>query len=599
MKSVTTSTYDVIVIGGGHAGCEAAAIAAKMSSKTLLITMDLGKLAQMSCNPAVGGIAKGQIVRELDALGGCMGMVTDRSTIQFRMLNSSKGAAVWSPRAQCDRLRFSAEWRKILESLPNLSFWQDLVVEFLMEKGNAKAVVGVKTAMGVSFYAKAVVLTAGTFLNGLMHVGRSQVVGGRAGDMSSFGLSEQLALLGVEVGRMKTGTPVRLDGRTINFAAMREQPGDEHPWKFSYSPETQPVGNQLSCYITNTNSEVHDILRQGFKDSPLFCGIIKGVGPRYCPSIEDKLSTFAGKDSHHLFVEPEGRDISEYYLNGFSSSLPFDVQEAALRKISGLENVRILRPGYAVEYDYFPPTQLDHCLHSKVVNGLYFAGQVNGTTGYEEAACQGFVAGVNAHCRVHGLPEFVLGREQAYIGVLIDDLVVKGVDEPYRMFTSRAEHRILLRQDNADIRLSPLACRLGLISRERADLALRRQEKVTEIIFILSEASIAPEEANGLLNTKGSSPFTQRRRLVDLLARPEVSFRDMQFLPSAIQLLGNDVFEDRELVVAVDCAEKYKGYEARDMRENLKLNRLKDVVIPNDFDFSTVASLTIEARTKL
>jgi tRNA uridine 5-carboxymethylaminomethyl modification enzyme len=590
-------SYDIIIIGAGHAGCEAAAAAAKLGSQVLLITMDLNKLAQMSCNPAIGGIAKGQIVRELDALGGYTGIVTDRSTLQFRMLNSSKGAAVWSPRAQCDRVQFSIEWRKILEEQPNLFFWQDVVAELLVEDG--KKLVGVKTALGITFSASAVVLTAGTFLNGLMHVGRSQLVGGRAGDASVLGLSEQLASLGLEVGRMKTGTPVRLDGRTINFSAMQEQHGDAQPWKFSYSPQTQPVRNQLSCHITNTNTEVHDILRQGFKDSPLFCGIIKGVGPRYCPSIEDKLRTFADKTSHHLFVEPEGRGVHEFYLNGFSSSLPFDIQQRALQKVPGLEHAQILRPGYAVEYDYFPPTQLDHCLHSKIISGLYFAGQVNGTTGYEEAACQGFMAGVNAHLRTHAQPEFILRRDQAYIGVLIDDLVLKGVDEPYRMFTSRAECRISLRQDNADQRLTPIAYHLGLLPRERLDLVEQKQAQIASTISFLSETPISPEEANPLLDSKNSTPITQKRRLLDLLSRPQISFEDMKSLPTVLNNLGTTIFDNRELLTAIDCAEKYKGYEVREERERLKVDRLKDIAIPPSFDFSTVASLTIEARTKL
>ena len=495
--------YDIIVVGGGHAGCEAAAAAATMGCQTLLVTMDMTKFAQMSCNPAVGGVAKGQIVREIDALGGLMGIITDRSTIQFRMLNRSKGPAMWSPRAQCDKMRFSELWRETLENIPNLYLWQDSVNELLVADGHAR---GIKTRMGVEFNAKAVILTAGTFLGGLMHIGRSQAEGGRAGDAASHGLSEQLAALGFEVGRMKTGTPARLDARTIDFSQLNEQPGDENPGKFSYSPETKAVDKQKPCFLVYTSQEVHDLLRSGFADSPLFNGTIKGIGPRYCPSIEDKLRTFSEKNEHQLFLEPEGEHTNEYYLNGFSSSLPWQVQVAALQKIKGLEHVHIYRPGYAIEYDYFPPTQLYHSLETKLISGLYFAGQVNGTTGYEEAGAQGLIAGINAVLKLRDEEPLVLRRDESYIGVLIDDLVTKGVDEPYRMFTSRAEYRILLRQDNADVRLTPIGHKIGLVSEKRYRAMEQKKSSVESLISFLRRESVTPADLSEYFKTIDSTP---------------------------------------------------------------------------------------------
>ncbi|MDE5851666.1 MAG: tRNA uridine-5-carboxymethylaminomethyl(34) synthesis enzyme MnmG, partial [Alistipes sp.] len=537
-----TLDYDIIVIGGGHAGCEAASAAARLGSRTLLLTMDLTKLASMSCNPAIGGVAKGQIVREIDALGGCTGIIADRTTIQFRMLNRSKGAAMWSPRAQCDKTRFSEEWRRLLENTVNLYLWQDAATELLFgpaDAANTPAVAdapssefsaptlrvcGVRTRMGVEFRCKSVIVTAGTFLEGLMHCGASHAEGGRAGDAASHGLTACLQAVGFESGRMKTGTPARLDARTIDFEALEPQYGDEQPSKFSFSSETQPVKEQLPCFSVYTTPEVHATLRSGFDRSPLFNGTIQGIGPRYCPSIEDKLRTFADKEQHQLFLEPEGRSTNEYYLNGFSSSLPWEVQWQALHQMRGLEDVHIFRPGYAIEYDYFPPTQLHHSLETKRVAGLFFAGQINGTTGYEEAAAQGLLAGINAHRQLTGAEPVVLKRDEAYIGVLIDDLVTKGVDEPYRMFTSRAEYRILLRQDNADARLTPLGYEIGLISRRRYEEFAQKKSLVELLISFAHERSIKTAEINDYLISVGSEPLTQGKRLHEVLMRNTVTF---------------------------------------------------------------------------
>ena len=596
-------TYDIIVVGGGHAGCEAAAAAARLGSRTLLVTMDMTKFAAMSCNPAVGGVAKGQIVREIDALGGQMGRITDLTTIQFRMLNRSKGAAMWSPRAQCDKQRFSEEWRRTLENMPNLYIWQDTVSKILFEADAQNTdklrVTGLRTRMGVEFSARAVILTSGTFLSGLMHCGRSSAEGGRAGDAAAHGVTESLAAAGFETGRMKTGTPARLDGRTIDFSVLEPQPGDEAPSKFSFSDDTQPVENQLPCYGVYTSPEVHDTLRTGFGDSPLFNGTIKGIGPRYCPSIEDKLRTFADKEQHLLFLEPEGRDTNEYYLNGFSSSLPYDVQIKALHQIRGLENVHIYRPGYAIEYDYFPPTQLLHTLETKLVKNLYFAGQINGTTGYEEAAAQGLMAGINAHLRLAGAEPLVLRRDEAYIGVLIDDLVTKGVDEPYRMFTSRAEYRILLRQDNADLRLTPIGHKIGLVSDTNYQKFTEKKSSVESLISFLHARSIKPSEIFDYLVSVKSEPLTQGRKLYDLLLRSEIFINGLR---DAVPALEKFIVENRISAEAIEEAEiqiKYRGYIEREKMIAEKLRRLENIAIPADFDFNAMQSLTIEARQKL
>lgn len=588
--------YDIIVIGGGHAGCEAAAAAANMGCQTLLITMDMTKFAQMSCNPAVGGVAKGQIVREIDAMGGYMGIVTDRTTLQFRMLNRSKGPAMWSPRAQCDKAKFSAEWRRMLENTPNLYLWQDAVVDLSVEEGKIRSVT---TRMGVVFEAKAVILTAGTFLEGLMHIGRKHASGGRAGDAASYGLSARLAELGFEVGRMKTGTPARLDARTIDFSQLEEQPGDEHPCKFSFSPDTEVVKHQKRCYLVYTSKEVHDILRSGFADSPLFNGTIKGIGPRYCPSIEDKLRTFAGKESHQLFLEPEGADTNEYYLNGFSSSLPWDIQVAALQKIKGFENVQIYRPGYAIEYDYFPPTQLYHTLETKLIEGLYFAGQVNGTTGYEEAGAQGLMAGINAVLKIRGEEPLVLRRDESYIGVLIDDLVTKGVDEPYRMFTSRAEYRILLRQDNADLRLTPIGYKVGLADERRYARTMRKKELVESLITFVRQYSVSPQEIADYLKSVESTPLTQGKKLYDVILRNKVTIEGLIDNISALrdfierQECTQEVIEEAEIQI------KYHGYIERERHIADKMTRLENIRIRPDFNYNELKSLSIESRQKL
>ena len=593
-------SYDVVVIGAGHAGCEAATAAARLGSRTLLITIDMEKIASMSCNPAVGGVAKGQIVREIDALGGMMGRVTDRSAIQFRMLNRSKGAAMWSPRAQCDKHKFSREWRHIIENTKNLYLWQDSVVDILFDtSGEKPRVVGVKTRMGVEIECSRVVLTAGTFLEGMMHCGEANAEGGRAGDQAAHGITASLVKLGFESGRMKTGTPVRLDARTINFDALEVQEGDAEPSKFSYDTDTEVVSNQLPCFMVYTSKRVHDILRTGFDRSPLFNGTIHGIGPRYCPSIEDKLRTFADKEQHQLFLEPEGRDTNEYYLNGFSSSLPFEVQMEALRNIVGFEDVHVYRPGYAIEYDYFPPTQLKHTLETKLVDGLYFAGQVNGTTGYEEAAAQGLMAGINAHRSLCGEKEVVLGRDEAYIGVLIDDLVTKGVDEPYRMFTSRAEYRILLRQDNADQRLTPLGYKIGLVGEEKHENLLKKNAAVESLISMLRATSVKIGEIDDYLISVREEPLTQGKKLYDIVLRSNVTIAD---LSREHKKLGKFISEQgfsKEVIEQAEIQCKYRGYIERERYYAEKMHRLESIAIPESFDFNALQSLTIEARQKL
>ncbi len=590
--------YDIIVVGAGHAGCEAAAAAANLGSDTLLITMDMNKIAQMSCNPAVGGIAKGQIVREIDALGGQMGIVTDSTAIQFRMLNRSKGAAMWSPRSQSDRMKFSGMWRHILENTPNLSMWQDSVNQLVIQNGEVK---GVKTVLGVTFSAKAVVLTAGTFLNGLMHIGRTQVKGGRISEPASYGITEQLRDLGFTTDRMKTGTPVRIDGRSIDFAKTTPQDGDADFHKFSYLPSVKRQLKQRQCYTVYTSEETHEILRAGLPDSPLYNGQIKSIGPRYCPSIETKIVTFADKTEHQLFLEPEGEDTQEYYLNGFSSSLPLDIQVRALQTIPALKNVQIYRPGYAIEYDFFDPTQLKHTLETKLVKGLFFAGQVNGTTGYEEAAGQGLIAGINAHQTVTGGDAFTLGRDEAYIGVLIDDLVTKGVDEPYRMFTSRAEYRILLRQDDADMRLTEKSYKLGLATKERYELMLSKREQRDKIVEFCKEFSVKSSIINPKLEALGLQTLKQGVKLIDLVLRPQLNLVILAELIQPLKELFDTLEAERreEIIEAAEILMKYDGYIARERLVADKIRRLEDIKLSDKFDYTQISSLSTEARQKL
>jgi tRNA uridine 5-carboxymethylaminomethyl modification enzyme len=593
--SLFQETYDVIVVGGGHAGSEAAAAAANMGSKTLLVTMSLQNIAQMSCNPAMGGIAKGQIVREIDALGGYSGIVSDTSAIQFKMLNKSKGPAMWSPRVQSDRMRFAEDWRLMLEQTPNLDFYQEMVDGLLIEKDK---VAGVKTSLGVEIKSKTVILTNGTFLNGLIHIGDKNYGGGRAGEKAATGITEQLVSIGFDSGRMKTGTPPRVDGRSLDYSKMIVQPGDEHPEKFSYLDITKPLSEQRDCHMTHTSPLVHDLLREGFDRSPMFNGRIKSIGPRYCPSIEDKINRFADKDRHQLFVEPEGWKTVEVYVNGFSTSLPEDVQFKALRSVVGFENVKVFRPGYAIEYDYFPPTQLRHTLETKLVEGLFFAGQINGTTGYEEAGSQGLMAGINASLKVQEKESFTLKRDEAYIGVLIDDLITKGTEEPYRMFTSRAEYRTLLRQDNADSRLTPKGFELGLASEKRLKRMEEKHEQAEKFVQFFRDTSVKPEEINPVLESNNSATVNQSGKLFKIFARPNISMDDVRKIDSVESFIQDNNL-DVEVIEQAEIQVKYSGYIAKEKLNADKLTRLEYVKIPENFDYSQIKSMSFEAREKL